>query len=29
MFGEDLESIEPEEKYEEIIAERVKTKPRK
>ena len=29
MFGEDLESIEPEEKYEESIAERVKTKPRK
>ena len=29
MFGEDLESIEPEEKYEESIAERVKIKPRK
>ena len=29
MFGEDLESIEPEEKYDESIAERVKTKPRK
>ena len=29
MFGEHLESIEPEEKYEESIAERVKTKPRK
>ena len=29
LFGEDLESIEPEEKYEESIAERVKTKPRK
>ena len=26
IFGEDLESIEPEEKYEESIAERVKTK---
>ena len=26
MFGEDIESIEPEEKYEESIAERVKTK---
>ena len=26
MFGEDIESIEPEEKYEEIIAERVKTR---
>ena len=25
MFGEDIESIEPEEKYEESIAERVKT----
>ena len=25
IFGEDLESIEPEEKYEESIAERVKT----
>ena len=24
MFGEDIESIEPEEKYEESIAERVK-----
>ena len=29
MFGEDLESIEPEEKYEESVAESVKTKPRK
>ena len=29
MFGEDLESIEPEEKYDESIAERVKAKPRK
>ena len=29
MFGEDLESIGPEEKYEESIALRVKTKPRK
>ena len=29
MFGEDLESIEPEEKFEESVAERVKTKPRK
>ena len=29
MFGEDLESIEPEEKFEESAAERVKTKPRK
>ena len=26
MFGEDIESIEPEEKYEENIAERVKTR---
>ena len=26
MFGEDIESIEPEEKYEESIAERVKTR---
>ena len=26
IFGEDIESIEPEEKYEESIAERVKTK---
>ena len=26
LFGEDIESIEPEEKYEESIAERVKTK---
>ena len=26
MFGEDIESIEPEEKYEERIAERVKTR---
>ena len=29
IFGEDLESIEPEEKYEESVAERVKAKPRK
>ena len=26
IFGEDIESIEPEEKYEESIAERVKTR---
>ena len=26
MFGEDIESIEPEEKYEESIVERVKTR---
>ena len=26
MFGEDIESIEPEEKYEKSIAERVKTR---
>ena len=26
IFGEDLESIEPEEKYEESIAERVETR---
>ena len=26
IFGEDIKSIEPEEKYEESIAERVKTK---
>ena len=26
MFGDDIESIEPEEKYEESIAERVKTR---
>ena len=26
MFGEDIESIEPEEKYEESIAERLKTR---
>ena len=26
MFGEDIENIEPEEKYEESIAERVKTR---
>ena len=26
LFGEDIESIEPEEKYEESIAEKVKTK---
>ena len=26
MFGEDIESIEPDEKYEESIAERVKTR---
>ena len=29
MFGEDIESIEPEEKYQESVGERVKTKPRK
>ena len=29
IFGEDLESIEPEKKYEESVAERVKRKPRK
>ena len=29
IFGEDLESIEPEEKYEESIAERVKTRRQK
>ena len=29
MFGEDLGSIEPEEKYEESIAERVKTRKQK
>ena len=29
LFGEDLESIEPEEKCKESVAERVKTKPRK
>ena len=29
IFGEDLESIEPEEKYQESVAERVKTRPRK
>ena len=29
MFVEDLESVEPEEKFEESVAERVKTKPRK
>ena len=29
IFGEDLESIEPEEKYEESVAERVTTRPRK
>ena len=29
LFGEDLESIEPEEIYQESAAERVKTKPRK
>ena len=29
IFGEDLESIEPEEKFEESVAEGVKTKPRK
>ena len=28
-FGEDLESIEPEEKYQESVAERVKRRPRK
>ena len=26
IFGEDIESIEPEEKYEKSIAERVKTR---
>ena len=26
MFGEDIENIEPEEKYEESIAEKVKTR---
>ena len=26
LFGEDIENIEPEEKYEESIAERVKTR---
>ena len=26
MFGEDIENIEPEEEYEESIAERVKTR---
>ena len=26
LFGEDIESIKPEEKYEESIAERVKTR---
>ena len=29
IFGEDLESIEPEEKYEESIAERVKIRKQK
>ena len=29
LFGEDIESIEPEEKFEESVGERVKTKPRK
>ena len=29
IFGEDLESIEPEEKYQENVGERVKTRPRK
>ena len=29
IFGEDLESIEPKEKYQESVGERVKTKPRK
>ena len=29
IFGEELESVEPEEKYGEIVAERVKTRPRK
>ena len=29
LFGEDLESIEPEEKHQESVRERVKTKPRK
>ena len=27
MFGEDIESIEPEEKFEESVGERVKTRP--
>ena len=29
IFGEDLESTEPKEKYQESVGERVKTKPRK
>ena len=29
IFEEDLESVEPEEKFKKIVAERVKTKPRK
>ena len=29
LSGEDFESIEPEEKYQESVGERVKTKPRK
>ena len=29
LFGEDIESIKPKEKYEESVAERVKIKPRK
>ena len=29
LFGEDLESIEPEEKYQESVGERVKTRPQK
>ena len=29
LFGEDFESIEPEEKYQESVGERIKTKPRK
>ena len=28
IFGEELESVEPEEKYGEIVAERVKTRPK-
>ena len=29
MFGEDIESIEPEQKFEESVGKRVKTRPRK
>ena len=29
LSGKDLESIEPEEKYQESVGERVKTRPRK